>query len=576
MGAETAFTVQARAFEPAYLKLGVDAIERRAAEAIASLASCRVCPRDCEVDRLHDKTATCRSGRLALVGSHFPHFGEEDCLRGWNGSGTIFFSWCNLRCVFCLHPEEAVLTDRGPQSIETIFLSSGQEAALNGGKVRFPQWVQVYTRRGTLARAAKVFCHPYRGELVVVKPYGLPPLTVTPEHSIFVASGPQLEIEKIPAKALTNAHFMVVPKLRAADSPAELDVLTLLQPSVTSFRRSVRRRVSMKTLNQVAAMAAAGALTSRQIGEQLGYHPAYVRALLPRVRRGELQEEAESIRNDLVKEGDRIRYKETPEAYSVPIHRISRIPYEGPVYNLEVADADHSYIAQGVAVGNCQNWDISQKGEGEAVTPERLAGMMLELQARGCHNINFVTPEHVVPQILEALPLAIRGGLRLPIVYNTSAYDSLESLRWMDGIVDIYMPDFKVWDGAVAKRFLKAPDYPEAARRAISEMHRQVGPLVLDQDGMARRGLLVRHLVMPGLLEETRQIMSWLARELSPDTYVNVMGQYYPAGAVSSEKYPELNRRLFPDEYLEAVRIAREAGLWRLDERRPRRRPLWG
>jgi len=321
---ETSFTVCAREFEAAYLRLGVEEIERRAAEAISTLASCQVCPRNCRVDRLHDKTAVCKSGRLARVGSYFPHFGEEDCLRGWNGSGTIFFSWCNLRCVFC------------------------------------------------------------------------------------------------------------------------------------------------------------------------------------------------------------------------------------------------------------HNYDISQKGDGDVVTPERLAAMMLELQARGCHNINFVTPEHVVPQILEALPLAIRGGLRLPIVYNTSAYDSLESLRWMEGIADIYMPDFKVWDSAVAKRYLKAPDYPEAARAVIREMHRQVGPLVMDEHGLAKRGLLVRHLVMPGMPEETRQIMTWLARELSPDTYVNVMAQYYPAGAVSAEKYPEINRKLFREEYEEAVRIAREARLWRLDERRPRFRPLWG
>jgi putative pyruvate formate lyase activating enzyme len=314
---EAAFTTGSREFQPAYLRLGVAEVERRAAEAVASLASCQACPRNCRVDRLHGRTAVCKSGRHALVSSHFPHFGEEDCLRGWSGSGTIFFSWCNLRCVFC------------------------------------------------------------------------------------------------------------------------------------------------------------------------------------------------------------------------------------------------------------QNWDISQKGEGQAVTAAGLAGMMLELQARGCHNINFVTPEHVVPQILEALPLAIRGGLRLPIVYNTSAYDSLESLRWMDGIVDVYMPDFKVWDGLIAKRYLKAPDYPEAARNAIREMHRQVGPLVMNEHGLARRGLLVRHLVMPGMPEETRQIMAWLVRELSPDTYVNVMAQYYPAGAVSSEKYPEINRKLFREEYAEAIRMAREAGLWRLDERRP-------
>jgi putative pyruvate formate lyase activating enzyme len=321
MPTEAAFRVRARDVRPAYVGLGVEAIRARAAEAVAALASCQVCPRNCRVDRLHDRTAACRSGRLALVASHFAHFGEEDCLRGWSGSGTIFFSWCNLRCVYC------------------------------------------------------------------------------------------------------------------------------------------------------------------------------------------------------------------------------------------------------------QNFDVSQEGDGVPVTPERLAAMMLGLQARGCHNVNFVTPEHVVPQILEALPLAIEGGLTLPIVYNTSAYDSLESLRWIDGIVDIYMPDFKVWDPAAAKRYLKAPDYPEAARAAIREMHRQVGPLVQDEHGLARRGVLIRHLVMPGMLEETRRIVDWIARELSPDTYLNVMAQYYPAGAVSAEKYPEINRRLGREEHEAAVGLAREAGLWRLDERRPRRPP---
>ncbi len=143
----------------------------------------------------------------------------------------------------------------------------------------------------------------------------------------------------------------------------------------------------------------------------------------------------------------------------------------------------------------------------------------------------------------------------------------------MDGIVDIYMPDFKIWDRDAAKRYLKAPDYPEAARTAIREMHRQVGPLLMDEHGLAKRGLIVRHLVMPGMLQETRQIMNWLAQELSPDTYVNVMAQYYPAGVVSEEKYPEINRKLFPQEHEDAVLIAREAGLWRLDERRPRRPP---
>jgi putative pyruvate formate lyase activating enzyme len=304
--------------EPAYLKIFQSGeLERRVESAIASLEKCRVCPWNCEIDRLADRTKVCRTGRYARVGSYFPHFGEEDCLRGWNGSGTIFFSWCNLRCVFC------------------------------------------------------------------------------------------------------------------------------------------------------------------------------------------------------------------------------------------------------------QNFDLSQQGEGREVRPGELAEMMLTLQAKGCHNINFVTPEHVVPQILEALPLAIRGGLRLPIVYNTSAYDSLESIRLMEGIVDVYMPDFKFWDQELSKRYVKARDYPDAARAAIKEMHRQVGPLVFDRFGLARRGLLVRHLVMPGGTAGTEAIMRFLATEISPDTYVNIMAQYYPAGKVDADNYPEINRMVAPDEYQDALRIAIEAGLTRLDQRRP-------
>ena len=195
--------------------------------------------------------------------------------------------------------------------------------------------------------------------------------------------------------------------------------------------------------------------------------------------------------------------------------------------------------------------------------------MMLELQAMGCHNLNFVTPEHVVPQILEALPLAVEAGLRLPIVYNTSAYDSLDSLGLLNGIVDIYMPDFKFWDERLSLRYLLAKDYPEAAQRSIREMHRQVGELRVDEFGLAKRGVLVRHLVMPGEIAGTGAIMRFLAEEVSQDTYVNVMDQYYPAGRVSSEKFQEINRRTTGDEFEAAVDSAHQAGLWRLDVRRP-------
>jgi len=304
-------------FIPAYLCLGMEEVRRRAGRGLRGLERCRVCPRDCHVDRMADRWSACKTGRFAVVTSAFPHMGEEDCLRGRNGSGTIFFGHCNLRCAFC------------------------------------------------------------------------------------------------------------------------------------------------------------------------------------------------------------------------------------------------------------QNFDISQglPPGTTGATPEALAGAMLRLQEMGCHNINFVTPEHVVPQILEALVLAAEEGLRLPLVYNTSAYDSLESLRLLDGIVDIYMPDLKLLDPELCKRYLKAEDYPEVAKAALKEMYRQVGPLRVGGDGLARRGILIRHLVLPGFPGETRAVLEWIAAELGPDAYVNVMGQYRPGGVVGRERHPELNRPLRREEHLEALCMAEAAGLARLDER---------
>jgi putative pyruvate formate lyase activating enzyme len=215
----------------------------------------------------------------------------------------------------------------------------------------------------------------------------------------------------------------------------------------------------------------------------------------------------------------------------------------------------------------CQNHEISWSVRGEVVTPERLAEMMIELQATGCHNINWVTPEHVVPQILEALPLAFGRGLELPIVYNTSAYDSLDSLRLMEGIVDVYMPDFKLWTRESARRYLKRADYPDVARETIVEMNRQVGDLVLNERGMARRGLILRHLIMPGLLDETEAILRFVADELGTGTYVNLMAQYYVSGKVGqSGQYEDIARGIHREEYEQALALARELGL-RLDPR---------
>ncbi len=219
----------------------------------------------------------------------------------------------------------------------------------------------------------------------------------------------------------------------------------------------------------------------------------------------------------------------------------------------------------------CQNWDISQQQDGAESKADEIARLMIALQARGCHNVNFVTPEHVVPQVIEALALAIRLGLNVPLVYNTSAYDALASLRLMDGLVDIYMPDFKFWHRESARRYAKAKDYPERAREAIAEMHRQVGVLRFGLDGLARRGLLVRHLVMPGQLDESEAIFRWIAEELSPDTYVNIMDQYRPQFQVGRAdrkgKYAAIDRRPRSAELRRARQLAREAGLWRLDAR---------
>ncbi len=222
----------------------------------------------------------------------------------------------------------------------------------------------------------------------------------------------------------------------------------------------------------------------------------------------------------------------------------------------------------------CQNADISHGIAGREQTGEQIAALMLKLQAAGCHNINFVTPEHVVPQVIEAIALAVPAGLRLPIVYNTSAYDCLPSLELLDGLIDIYMPDFKFWDADSAKRYCKAKDYPEVARRAILEMHRQVGDLTFDADGLALRGLLIRHLVMPGLGHESAAIFRFLAEEVSPDTFVNIMPQYRPAHEVGRRarrggvRYATIDRAPTIEEIRGAHRAASLAGLWRFDERR--------
>jgi putative pyruvate formate lyase activating enzyme len=207
----------------------------------------------------------------------------------------------------------------------------------------------------------------------------------------------------------------------------------------------------------------------------------------------------------------------------------------------------------------CQNYTISHGGEGEIVSEERLAKIMLHLQDRGCHNVNLVTPTHFAPQILAAVGLAATKGLKIPIVYNCGGYESVEMLRLLEDVVDIYMPDFKYGRAEIGLRLSHVPDYPAVAQAAFQEMHRQVGDLTTNGQGLATRGLLVRHLVLPDDLAGTSEVIRFLAEEISPHTAINIMDQYYPH--YQAWKYPEINRTIYREEYAAAVSLAQEAGL---------------
>lgn len=212
----------------------------------------------------------------------------------------------------------------------------------------------------------------------------------------------------------------------------------------------------------------------------------------------------------------------------------------------------------------CQNYEVSHEGVGNEVTAEWLADTMLDLQQRGCHNINLISPSHVVPQIVEALLLAVPKGLCLPLVFNSSGYDSVGTLRLLDGIVDIYMPDFKFWDHSVSKLACNAPEYPEVVKLALKEMQRQVGDLVLDERGLAVKGLLVRHLVLPENLADSREVMRFLAQEVSPNVYVNVMGQYRPCGRAT--EHEQFAKWVTVAELEEALAAAKDEGINRLEQ----------
>jgi putative pyruvate formate lyase activating enzyme len=210
----------------------------------------------------------------------------------------------------------------------------------------------------------------------------------------------------------------------------------------------------------------------------------------------------------------------------------------------------------------CQSWEVNHRGEGVAVSARELAAIMLDLQSQGCHNINFVTPTHVAPQLIAALPLAIEQGFRLPLVYNCGGYEAVEVIQLLDGIVDIYLPDIKFLDPLASERYLEgAADYPEVVRAVLKDMHRQVGDLVVDEHGIARRGLIVRHLVMPGMRRDSEEILRFIVAELSPHTYVNIMDQYRPC--FQAGRFREIARRTTRQEHRAVVEMAHRLGLHR-------------
>lgn len=300
---------------------------------------------------------------------------------------------------------------------------------------------------------------------------------------------------------------------------------------------------------------------------------------LPLLKNGELGEriaEAEKALHDCHLCGNDCAIDRTQRSGPCGIGKIAYVASYGPHHGEE--DVLRGRYGSGTIFFSgcnlhcqyCQNDDISQRVVGQPVTPQDLAAMMLDLEQQRCHNINLVSPTHVVPQIVMGLAVAIQAGLRLPIVYNTGGYDAPQALNLMDGLIDIYMPDMKYADAAIAQQLSLVRDYPAVNQAAVKEMHRQVGDLVMDERGVAQRGLLIRHLVLPGGLAGTAEVARFLAEEISRDTYINVMAQYHPAYKAhqcATDNMP-LDRRVTPAEYAAAVQQAREAGLHRFDERR--------
>jgi len=769
---------------PNFLDVKVELVKRM-------LKHCNFCRWNCRVDRSRgDRHGTCQLESESRVSSYFHHKGEELPIRGTMGSGTIFFTSCNMRCQFCVHPDTVVLTDKGLYTIKEIFEAAGNELQYSEGFVRFPNNLHTYSYDGRKVRIVKVYKHHYNGDLIQIKPSYAPPIMVTPSHEMVVYDH-RGSVVKIPAKDLSLIHKLVIPFPRVEkNATAAVDVEKIVKP----VAESIQYTVNVNPNQQIQALLLAGKnYTSKSIGETLGYHPAYVRNLLSRLRKigpsepkrnntvivenglvrlktekppaipsripitpdfaellghycseghvtksnnrpasyqvvisfGKHEKELVERAFELFKKvfgveprvvqrdttttlevgksslailsselcgsnaknkrvpnflfhsepkiiesfleafvaGDgcvtrgyisvntvskklalglhalyiilghlpsfyahtppkeknllgrrvkqsllyyvkvnqaratartwnkakHVKYKIADDYAVVPIHRIERVNYSGPVYNLEVEDESHTYTANCLAVGNCQNGDISHdKDNGVVFTPQMLALAMWQLRMEGCHNINLVGGEPTIHlhTILEAISLLRflkeKGGLvdvmsakadlwlpfrmnekhasyfgefNTPILWNSNMYMSTETMKILRELVDIWLPDFKFGNNKCSIHLSRTPWYFET----VSANHK----LIYDWG----EDVVIRHLIMPNHVECcTKPVLHWIASNM-PGTLVNIMDQYHPDYACNPSdprydpRYKELSRYPSREEIEASYRYARSLNI---------------
>ncbi|MBI4641138.1 MAG: hypothetical protein HY731_10615 [Candidatus Tectomicrobia bacterium] len=759
------------------------------------LSHCNFCQWNCEVDRRQgSKIGTCKLASESRVSSYFHHPGEELIYRGRQGSGTIFFTSCNMRCSFCIHPSTFILTQRGPVRISQLYDKAGIEIARNGGWSRSPQDLYAFSHEGRPVKVTQIFKHDYSGDLILIEPLYGPPIMTTPEHQIPVSKGPQEALVKMPAAHLSSEYWLAIPRPTFADNESDiLDVANIISPLAAEFVYVTTAQHRLPVIEQAVALAHAGA-TSFQIADQLDYHPVYVRSLLSRVRRdglpavhrqnsvviedGKLRLKTEKrpgipaqlkiseelaeflgyycaeghitkktkrpssyeivfsfgrhekelvsrtaelfrklfdiepriverrttitvesfksslalllrdlcgssaatkrvpeflfqapphvveaylhafsagdgcltggylslstvsetlatglyglylrlghlpsfnvyeppqekviekrrvkqstlyyvkVRASRMKEGSwrtakHVRYRFGDNDILVPIYRVSRIPYSGSVYNLEVDDDHHTYTANFIAIGNCQNGDIStDKDNGQVVSPRTLATMAWLLRMEGCHNINWVGGEVTIHlhTIVEAISLLdelgptdqdlraalpaksdyftrfrpnadnafYQGRFNAPMLWNSNFFMSAPTMKILRVLTDIWLPDLKFGPGKCGMTLSKTPWYWETVTGNMKMIYEW------------GEEFTIRHLVMPNHVECcTRPVLEWIA-EAMPDVPVNIMDQYHPDNFCEphspkyNRKYEELARRPTSQEILQAFRYAKELGL---------------